>query len=179
MKLNEKQRGVVGGAATGMTLTLAAIGTALFAAPGQMLAHGGVFTRLQLWTASALPVVMTLILAIGLLANHRFLTPEDIDGGGLSHGTPRARIYQAVLQNTLEQVVLWLTISLIWTIRMPVPTLAVVPLTGLLFVIGRGLFLHGYAGGAPKRALGFGLTFYPSVVMAILLAAEMLGVPFE
>jgi hypothetical protein len=44
-----------------------------------------------------------LMLSIGLLARHRMLTPEDIDGGGLTEGTPRAHQLQAILQNTLEQ----------------------------------------------------------------------------
>ena len=43
------------------------------------------------------------------------------------------------------------------------------PTAGLLFVIGRIAFFAGYARGAPARALGFALTFYPTVLL--LLAA--------
>lgn len=179
MRLSEKQRGVLGGAAAGLTVTLAGIGTALFLAPGGSMAHGGLYTRLNFWAGWSLPVILSLVLVIGLLARHRFLTPEDIDGGGIAPGTPEARVYQAVLQNTLEQAVLWLAVTLVWAIRMPGPTLAVIPLASILFVTGRALFLRGYAGGAPSRALGFALTFYPTVVMALLLTAEFAGVPFD
>ena len=40
----------------------------------------------------------------------------------------------------------------------------------MLFVIGRVLFWRGYASGAPHRALGFALTFYPQVVMLVVIA---------
>ena len=47
-----------------------------------------------------------LAINIGLLARHRFFTPDDIDGGGLTPGTATAHILQSMLQNTLEQSVL-------------------------------------------------------------------------
>jgi len=37
-----------------------------------------------------------------------------------------------------------------------------------MFVIGRILFAVGYAGGAPARAFGFALTFYPTVFLTIV-----------
>ena len=43
-----------------------------------------------------------------------------------------------------------------------------------LFVIGRVLFWRGYASGAPARALGFALTFYPQVVMLVVIAGVVL-----
>jgi len=33
------------------------------------------------------------------------------------------------------------------------------------------LFFRGYAGGAPSRAAGFGLTFYPTVALLISVVA--------
>jgi hypothetical protein len=40
----------------------------------------------------------------------------------------------------------------------------------LFFFVGRGLFLRGYALGAGARAVGFGLTFYPTVLMFLTMA---------
>lgn len=43
-----------------------------------------------------------------------------------------------------------------------------------LFVVGRLLFWIGYADGAKARALGFALTFYPSVAgLVIIVVAAM------
>jgi len=46
---------------------------------------------------------MTLLICIARLAKHRFFTPEDINGSALTSGTERARLLQALLQNTREQ----------------------------------------------------------------------------
>lgn len=177
MTLSDEQRGVLGGMVSGLAVTVGALGAALAVPPMRALTLSPVFSRLDFWSGWVLPVLLTLLLAIGMLAHHRFFSAKDIDAS-LGTGSARARMLQAVLQNTLEQTVLWLVVTLIWSIRMPVPTLGVVPVSVILFVLGRALFLHGYAGGAGKRALGFALTFYPSVLMAALLVLERLGVPF-
>jgi len=57
---------------------------------------------------------------------------------------------------------------------MPGQTLSVIPLSAIAFSVGRVLFFTGLKGGAPSRALGFALTFYPSVAMLI----SMLGYLF-
>ena len=47
-----------------------------------------------------------------------------------------------------------------------------------MFLLGRVLFFAGYAGGAPRRALGFALTFYPTVTLllgALAFALHRLG----
>jgi uncharacterized membrane protein YecN with MAPEG domain len=104
-----------------------------------------------------------------MLARHRFFSPEDIDGGGLSAGGPRARVLQATLQNTLEQVVIAALVHMSWAATMPLRWTASLPVAALGFVIGRILFWRGYERGAPGRALGFALTFYPSVVMTLVM----------
>jgi len=40
-----------------------------------------------------------------------------------------------------------------------------------LLVVGRIQFFRGYASGAPSRAAGFGLTFYPTVALLISVVA--------
>ena len=83
---------------------------------------------------------------------------------------------QSLLQNTLEQSVLALLIYLAWAAVMPSAWLSVVPLAAVSFALGRLLFLAGYASGAPSRALGFTMTFYPSIAMLICIAvAEALS----
>ena len=117
--------------------------------------------------------MVCLVINIALVANHRFFTPEDIDGGGLSAGTARVRLLQSMLQNTLEQTVLATAVHLIWASVMPADWQAAIPAAALLFAVGRVLFWRGYARGAPSRALGFGLTFYPSVAMLALIVGRL------
>jgi hypothetical protein len=112
-------------------------------------------------------VSLWLAISIGLLARHRFFTPEDIDGGGLTQGTDTANILQATLQNTLEQTVLAVLAHLAWAVVMPLAWISAIPAAVVLFLIGRLLFVRGYRGGAPSRSLGFALTFYPSVLMLV------------
>jgi len=57
-------------------------------------------------------LVACLTANIGMLARHRFFTPAGIDGGGLTQGTSEAQLLQSILQNTLEQAVLALSVHL-------------------------------------------------------------------
>lgn len=132
--------------------------------------------RIALWLAGDLFAVLFLLFAIARLARHRFFSAENIDAGG--GGTPHAMALQAQLQNTLEQVVLAIVAHGAWMLLAP----AALGMLALLFVgyfcVGRVLFFVGYGRGAPGRALGFALTFYPSAGMilgALPWAAETLA----
>ena len=52
---------------------------------------------------------------------------------------------------------------------MPVSWMSAIPAAVILFLCGRVLFVRGYRGGAPSRAVGFALTYYPSVLMLIFV----------
>jgi hypothetical protein len=163
MRLTSSQRGVAIGAAAALIATLAVLAAAaLMPAPDPG-------DRLRLFTLCGLAPALALAIAIARLAQHRFTTPDDIDGSGLTGGTERAKILQALLQNTLEQGVLALPVYGWWALAGPPAALAVVPAAAGLFLLGRVLFFGGYTRGAAGRALGFGLTFYPTV--ALLAAA--------
>ena len=170
--MTDKQRGVLRGVVAGLAITLVVLGLAIAGAlpplmPGARspLAHAFTWDTL---------VLVCLAVNIGLLARHRFFTPDDIDGGGLTPGTATAHLLQSMLQNTLEQSVLALGVHVIWASVMPLAWQAAVPAAVILFVVGRALFWRGYASGAPGRALGFALTFYPQVVMLVVIAGYVL-----
>ena len=114
------------------------------------------------------------MIAVARVANHRFYTPEDIDGAGLTTGTPQARQHRAILQNTLEQVVLAVAAYAIWAVVVPYNWLRSIPIAAMFFVSGRVLFARGYVIGAAGRAMGFGLTAYPTFGMLAALAVILL-----
>lgn len=132
------------------------------------LSQGATVTqRLSVVSASATLLALCLAVSIGRLARHRFFTPEDINGTNLHHNSDRANQLQSLLQNTLEQSVLASIVYFSWAVTMPASSLTVVPLAAVGFAVGRVLFFFGYDKGAPARALGFALTFYPSLVMLL------------
>jgi len=166
--LSGEQRGALRGLQLGVLIT---IGAFLLGRHSPLLQPAPGAPPLAMLRWDLLPA-LCLAAQIGIIARHRFLTPEDLPGSGLSDATPRLRLYRAQLQNTLEQTVLTLITHLLWAVTMPPARLGAIAVAALLFVIGRILFWRGYAAGAPGRALGFALTFYPSVGMLVGVGSQ-------
>ena len=169
MALTVKQRGVLKGVIAGAAITLIVILGAVLAGPVALSPEASAGERLAFAVSADAFIALWLGISVGLLARHRFFTPEDIDGGGLSRGSETANVLQSTLQNTLEQSVLAVLVHLAWSILMPAAWISAIPAAVFLFLCGRVLFVRGYRGGAPSRALGFALTYYPSVVMVIVV----------
>ncbi len=170
MALSDKQSGVLSGIAIGAAVTITAIASGILFDPLALSSHGSIQERLSVALESSLLPVLFLAASVARLAKHRFFTPEDIDGGaGMPEDTTQAKLLQTLLQNTLEQTVLAVPLYLAWACLTPSTWLSIVPLAAILFAVGRLLFFVGFGKGAPSRALGFALTFYPSLVMLACL----------
>lgn len=167
MNLTHKQRGTALGMLIGFVSALAVIILGVRLNPLDFDTSVEIIERLRVATASMVLVCVFLVFSIGRLARHRFFTPDDIDGAGLTEGTVKAKLLQALLQNTLEQTMLAILVYSSWALLMPGTWLSVIPLAALSFAIGRILFFFGYTRGAPSRATGFALTFYPSALMLL------------
>jgi hypothetical protein len=128
-------------------------------------------SRVTLASWALLLPASTLFVCIARLAKHRFVTPDDIHGSALTSGTDKAKLLQALLQNTLEQSCLAVPVYIAISIVVPASLLSVVPAAAAMFLVGRLFFFTGYAKGAPSRAYGFALTFYPTVLLLLLLLA--------
>ena len=176
MKLSHKQVGVLKGMLTAMALSILVIAIAVVFDPFSFAGINAEERKLTVLGFSLILPTLFLIISIGRLARHRFFSPEDIDGSALSSGTKRATLLQSLLQNTLEQFILTVVVYLIWALTMPVGWLSVLPLNALLFAIGRFAFFVGYKNGAPARAFGFALTFYPTALLMLILIAYQLAV---
>jgi hypothetical protein len=173
MAFTRTQAGVAAGMAAGFSATLAA-----FVWPDLPAVPAGVEERLALWLASSAFAASWLLIGVALLARHRFFTPADIDGGGLTEGTPRAKLFQTLIQNTLEQVVLAIPAYGAWLWLAPEGRRGLVILCAGMFGLGRLLFFAGYSRGARWRALGFTLTFYPSVGLYLFLLPRIFSTLF-
>lgn len=179
MALDDKQRGVLTGMAAAVSIAALVLALAIVLRPAVLLPVGSSLEGRLAWGAMWLMLpALTLLLAIGRLAGHRFRTPQDIDGSGLTGGSEDARIAQAVIQNTLEQTVLAALVYGAYCATMPRGWLAAIPAAAVLFAVGRLLFALGYRRGAPGRALGFALTFYGTAILAaITLIAQIMRIP--
>ena len=174
MALTDKQRGVLKGMTIGAATSLIVIIAAILLGPALLSPEASAGERLAFALKADAFLALWLGVSIGLLARHRFFTPADIDGGGLSQGSETAKVLQATLQNTLEQTVLAVLVHLAWATLMPVSWMAAIPAAAILFLSGRVLFIRGYRGGAPSRAVGFALTFYPSVLMLVIVIGAVI-----
>lgn len=169
MALNPKQEAVVRRAPVAVGIVAAAVLASRFI-PSAALPADQPAARMAWALPWAILPLLTLMVSIMRVANHRFATPEDIDGSGLTVGTQQIQILRAILQNTLEQSVLAVGGYLIGSVALPLGWLGVIPVAALLFGAGRILFALGYERGAGGRALGFGLTAYPTFVLLVILA---------
>ena len=79
-------------------------------------------------------------------------------------GHPVFERYFRVQQNTLEQLIVF--VPSVWLFGYYVSVLWASGL-GVLFVIGRALYLSGYVADPKKRGAGFGLSFLPNVILAV------------
>ncbi|MEO5616052.1 MAG: MAPEG family protein [Cypionkella sp.] len=159
MSFSATQRGVLAGMVAAVIWTCA-----VFALAPVWITPAG--TPLEMAVKWLCLPALSLLVMIGRIANMRFLNAELIDGqdGGAGSAADRA---QRVLRNTTEQCVL---VALAWpalAIQLAPAQAGLFPALAGTFLIGRIAFTLGYAKGAAGRAFGFGLTFYPTVVVVI------------
>jgi hypothetical protein len=112
---------------------------------------------------------LSLFAGVGLMASRRFFSSDGIDGTR----TPSSATLEINLrynQNTLEQALLaaiaWSGLALI----LPHERLGLIAMLAIVFAIGRALFWIGYLIAPWARAIGFGLTFYPTAIVLAWLA---------
>ena len=174
VELSEKQKGVVRGVIPAAVSTVVGMCGVSLLIPLSALPADEAGDRLAWATLWALLPTLTLMVSIMRVANYRFASPDDIDGSGLTAGTDRVLVLRAILQNTLEQAVLAVAAYLIWAAVMPLGWLRAIPVAAFLFMTGRVFFARGYDGGAAARAMGFGLTAYPTFGMLATVTIALL-----
>lgn len=159
--LRKAQNGVARsiGIGLGLTIAMVIIGYSRSAA-------ATLESRFATLGIAALVLGLWLAAAIGSVAQRRFVSEGAIGGrDGADTGVDTAN---AILRNTAEQVLL---AGFAYTALTLLNDHARVPVALFVacFSAGRLLFWTGYRNGAEARALGFALTFYPSIA-ALLMA---------
>jgi hypothetical protein len=173
--MDKTQLGVVRAAGPALLTAIAAFALSAVYGPRIWTVGSDLASRATLASWAVVFPASALFACIARLANHRFFTPEDIDGSALTEGTEKAKLLQALLQNTLEQCCLAVPIYFAAAVAAPAALLPTVPAAAVMFLVGRLFFFAGYARGAPARAFGFGLTFYPTVFLLLVLVVTGLS----
>ncbi|KZR87207.1 MAPEG family protein [Synechococcus sp. MIT S9509] len=127
--------------------------------------------KLVVFGRCLLILLFVLILSIARIARYRFFSSEDIDSTAVAAPSSSLLCPQSILQNTLEQTVLARIVYFLWILMTPSAWLSVLPLSAGCFLVGRILFIAGFRKGAASRAIGFALTFYPTVILFLLLSS--------
>jgi hypothetical protein len=120
-----------------------------------------------------LSVLGWVLLMIGEVASRRLFSPDDIDGSAGRVESDAVRLSRAILQNTLEQAVIAVGAHLALAVLLPAWQLVLLPALAALFGLGRLLYWIGYRMSPMSRALGFAVTFVPTI-LAYAYAAALL-----
>lgn len=167
-----EQRRVAVGMASGLVITALALTLATFWEPVEMPVRP-LAERLQAALRTDLFVVVWLAAAIANVARLRFFSLDDIAGSKVGPGSKPVQDAGAVLQNTLEQSVLAIPTHLAFATAAVHPMSMLLTVTAL-FCVGRAMFWIGYQRGAHGRAIGFALTFYPTVALLGISAVSVI-----
>lgn len=79
-------------------------------------------------------------------------------------GHPIFERYMRVHQNTLEQLVVFVPAMLLFGTYVSSPFAA---LLGLVWIVGRVVYLRGYVADPAKRSTGFALTVLPQLILLV------------
>ncbi|MDP2322985.1 MAG: MAPEG family protein [Gammaproteobacteria bacterium] len=116
---------------------------------------------------------MALVAAVILLALMEFIVFSLLVGRArircnvpapATTGHPVFERYFRVQQNTLEQLIVFIPAA--WLFGLYVSTLWAAGL-GIVFIIGRVLYLNAYVADPSKRSAGFGLSFLPTLILVV------------
>eukprot|EP01006_Ploeotia_vitrea_P066151 TRINITY_DN94425_c0_g1_i1.p1 TRINITY_DN94425_c0_g1~~TRINITY_DN94425_c0_g1_i1.p1 ORF type:complete len:248 (+),score=19.95 TRINITY_DN94425_c0_g1_i1:96-746(+) len=113
------------------------------------------------WSALPLATMASQVMNVG---NTRFASPNAITG----KNSEDVELPKRILQNTLEQTVLWIGANAALSTYLSPTQSAFIPLNAATFVIARLIFIHGYTqqpNNAGGRAPGFAMTFLPNIVV--------------
>lgn len=176
MTLSADQMGIVRGSALAPLIAGAALGAAWAWLPPQLVGVGEGLTagdRLAYALKAELPVFLWLAGAVRAVSSHRIKSTADIRGSAFAPPSPKLAIPVAVLQNSLEQTVLFLGAHLILATVLRDAELVVLPAMVALYFAGRITFALGYGRGASGRDFGMALTAAP-IIFGLVAAGALI-----
>ena len=111
-----------------------------------------------------LPVFLWLLGCVQAVSTGRYRSDADIRGSASSPPSPKIAVRAAVLQNSLEQTVVFVGAQLALASLLAGDELVLLPVLTGVWLVGRIAFAIGYARDPIGRAFGMVLTVLPSLV---------------
>jgi hypothetical protein len=178
MPLSSDQMGIVRGSGLALLVAGAALGAAWAWLPPDLV--GAVVPdapgdRIAYALRTELPVFLWLAGAVRAVSSRRFTSPADIRGSAFAPPSAKLALPVAVLQNSLEQTVLFVGAHLILATVLRSEELVLLPVMVALYLSGRIAFALGYRRGASGRAFGMALTAAPTIFGLVAAAVMMIA----
>lgn len=148
------------GAASGVTAMIAAI-AGIYQLWPVTPSLADVSSRLAYALQANAFAVLPLLIGIMAVGNNRFLS-EAIDPT-LQRENPTTQINGRVVENTLQQYVLFLIGTLALSVNLTAEQMRVIPAAALVFIVARIVFWIGYRIHPLYRAFGMAATGYLNV----------------
>jgi hypothetical protein len=165
--LRTAQRTVKRGALLGLiTLVTAFVAGYVWLPP--LAGPDAIDVRLALAVRCAVLPTITLLAGVGAIGNARFFSDAIDPTAGKD--SQRMQIHARYVDNTTQQLLLYLTVSFGLAVELPFSLVRLLPVLAATFTIGRVAFWIGYLKGPLHRAPGFAMTFYPSAIALAWLA---------
>jgi hypothetical protein len=178
MTLSPDQMGIVRGSVLALLVAGLALGAAWAWLPPELVGVGDGLAagdRLAFALKTELPVYLWLAGAVRAVSSRRFKSPADIRGSAFWAPSAELAIPAAVLQNSLEQTVLFMGAHLVLPTVLRDAELVVLPIMVALYLVGRITFALGYGRGASGRAFGMALTAAPTIFGFVAAGALMIA----
>jgi hypothetical protein len=125
--------------------------------------------RIAFAAQASVVVLLCVVVAIAMVSTARRFSPADIGGAAARPPSDKLAIYVAFLNNTVEQALIAVGLYFALATLVSGAWLSLIPVGVLLFVLGRILFLRGYAQGVEGRSLGMTLTMTPTIFGYVLV----------
>lgn len=124
------------------------------------------FTEWEMLSVTLFPPTLSLAAGIGWAARTRHFE-NNIDGSQPKAGSP-LDITLRYIQNTSEQLLLFLLMTVCLYGAKPQFAQSILPVLGVWFFIARIMFWIGYRHKPVDRAIGFAATFHPTLIFLFI-----------
>jgi uncharacterized membrane protein YecN with MAPEG domain len=171
-RFSPDQWGIVRGSVLALALAGATLTVAHVWAPARLFGLNDAMAFGDRMTfALKIDLVLFLWLAgcVRAVSSKRFSFPQDIRGSAFGAPSPALALRAAILQNSLEQTVLFFPATLILAALLHGQELMFMPFLVGLFMLGRVTFAFGYAKSASGRAFGMALTAAPIIASYVVV----------
>lgn len=173
MSFDKEQKGIASWSALAIVVTVAVLGAGYLRLPGETFGLSDSMPagdRIAFALKADLPIFLWLAWCVRAVSSRRFREPADRKGAAYGRPTEALAVRIAILQNSLEQTVLIFGATLILATVLRGTELVLIPLSALLYIVGRVAFAINYPNGASARAFGMALTAGPIIAGYVIVA---------